>query len=361
MIAVVMMGIATIMAAFFLLEVKRAERDVILEVVLARSWSCRFARQTLEEQRETFLRENEKHHTVSAKKAAKKMGEWEKQILLLREKEKAYSAGERFLLCDLIPLLGYGFLAGKRYENGLLRKIAGNCEKSGYVELERGRKTEERMNSVLYAAFLLASMIACLYMGVMFGLFMGVVAIAMGKEGAGVVLPVAAAFGGLALIGYLPCDGIQVRATKRREEIDRELPDAVSKLALLTAAGMSIVRAVEETAASGSTLIYQELRIVVQEINKAATVQEAFVRLQNRCSNKYLDKLVTIVTKSYVSGNTNLADDLKNINDECWLDRKHNTRRMSEKIQNRLFVPTMLMFVGILVVIIVPAMSGFNL
>ena len=100
---------------------------------------------------------------------------------------------------------------------------------------------------------------------------------------------------------------------------------------------------------------------MVQEINKAATVQEAFVRLQNRCSNKYLDKLVTIVTKSYVSGNTNLADDLKNINDECWLDRKHNTRRMSEKIQNRLFVPTMLMFVGILVVIIVPAMSGFNL
>ena len=68
-----------------------------------------------------------------------------------------------------------------------------------------------------------------------------------------------------------------------------------------------------------------------------------------------------MVTKSYVAGNTNLADDLKSINDECWLDRKHNARRMGEKIQNKLFIPTMLMFIGILVVIVVPAMSGFNL
>ena len=70
---------------------------------------------------------------------------------------------------------------------------------------------------------------------------------------------------------------------------------------------------------------------------------------------------MTIVTKSYVSGNANLASDLKGINDVCWLDKKHNARRMGEKIQNKLFVPTMLMFVGILVVIVVPAMSGFNL
>ena len=55
------------------------------------------------------------------------------------------------------------------------------------------------------------------------------------------------------------------------------------------------------------------------------------------------------------------SDDLKEINDECWLDKKHSARRMSEAVQNRLYIPTMLMFIGILVVIIVPAMAGFNL
>ena len=34
---------------------------------------------------------------------------------------------------------------------------------------------------------------------------------------------------------------------------------------------------------------------------------------------------------------------------------------MSEAVQNKLFIPTMLMFIGILVVIVVPAMAGFNL
>ncbi len=126
-------------------------------------------------------------------------------------------------------------------------------------------------------------------------------------------------------------------------------------------AGMNIVKAIEETAESGDSLMYRELRIAVKEMNKASTVQGAFTRLQCRCNNKYLDKMVTIITKSYVSGNENLASDLKGINDECWLDKKHNARRMGEKIQNKLFIPTMLMFIGILVVIVVPAMSGFNL
>ena len=75
---------------------------------------------------------------------------------------------------------------------------------------------------------------------------------------------------------------------------------------------------------------------------------------------KYLDKMVSVISKSYVAGNANLADNLREINAECWLDKKHNSRRMSEAVQNKLFIPTMLMFVGILVVIMIPAMAGFN-
>ena len=83
--------------------------------------------------------------------------------------------------------------------------------------------------------------------------------------------------------------------------------------------------------------------------------------LQSRCDNKYLDKLVTLISKSFSSGNANLAEDLRGLNEECWLEKKHSARRMADKVQTKLFIPTMLLFVGILVVIIIPVMSGFNL
>ena len=98
----------------------------------------------------------------------------------------------------------------------------------------------------------------------------------------------------------------------------------------------------------------------MKEINQAVTVEAAMVHMQCRCNNKYLDKMVSVISKSYVAGNANLADNLREINAECWLDKKHNSRRMSETVQNKLFIPTMLMFVGILVVIMIPAMAGFN-
>ena len=99
---------------------------------------------------------------------------------------------------------------------------------------------------------------------------------------------------------------------------------------------------------------------VMKEINQSSSVTAAFSSLQSRCSNRYLDRMVSLITKSYSAGNANLAEDLREINRECWLEKKHQSRRMGEVVQNKLFVPTMLMFVGILVVIIIPAMSGFS-
>lgn len=105
----------------------------------------------------------------------------------------------------------------------------------------------------------------------------------------------------------------------------------------------------------------RELKLVVKEMNQGSTVSGAFARMQCRCENRFLDRLVSIAAKSYTAGNANLAENLREINADCWLDKKHNARRMTENIQNRLFIPTMLMFIGILVVIVVPAMAGFNL
>ena len=191
-------------------------------------------------------------------------------------------------------------------------------------------------------------------------LFLMVVMISMGREMSNVLMFAVVGFLLPMIVGYLPFDELKTKANKRQEAIEKEFPNVISKIALLVTAGMNITKAIDEAANSADGELYADLRRTMKELNQASTVEEAFTRLQCRSSNKYLDKMVTIITKSYVSGNANLAENLKTINDECWLDKRHNTRRMSEAVQNKLFIPTMLMFVGILVVIIVPAMSGFS-
>lgn len=363
MIALILMVMSTVLAAVFLIETGRAGRASAAEVVLSRAWGSRFARQDLEEKKADFLERQEKYHRLTEKKAAKKVREWDKQIAAYLKREEEYLAGKKFSLLDLISLMGYQFLVDLRLDGDseLLRKLTGSCEYTGYVELERDQETGGKKNSAVYAYFLLASLIAYVYMGVVLALFLGVIMLAAGSGTERVVMIMAVGFAGSALYGYIPYDSLRAKAAKRQEEIEQSFPNVISKLTLLAMAGMNIVHAVEETAASGNSLMYRELRIALKEMAQGATVQGAFLRMQNRCDNKYLDKMVIMVTKSYVAGNTNLADDLKSINDECWLDRKHNARRMGEKIQNKLFIPTMLMFIGILVVIVVPAMSGFNL
>ena len=73
----------------------------------------------------------------------------------------------------------------------------------------------------------------------------------------GVAMPMAVGLVGPALYGYIPYDNLRVKAQQRQEEIDRDFPNAISKIVLLVMAGMNIIKALEETAASDDSMIYR--------------------------------------------------------------------------------------------------------
>ena len=272
-------------------------------------------------------------------------------------------SGKGIGITDLLPLVGYRFCmaVGLDVDSDMLRGLILSCEQSGYMELERGQETNGKKNSMLYSYYIFSSVVSFLYVGVMLGSFTFLLMQLSGKEMRISLMTGIAVAAAMAVIGYLPLDSLKNKAAKRKEEIDRELPNMISKLALLLLSGMNISKAIEQAAVSGEGLIYREFVTVVKESSQSISLEGALTRMQGRCSNKYIDKPVTIVSKSFSSGNENLADDLKNLNDECWLEKKHSARRMADKVQTKLFIPTMIMFVGVLVVIIIPVMSGFNL
>lgn len=363
MLAIVLMLVVTVLSLYFLIEVKKTSNNVIAEVLLAKAWSNQFERQTLEEKRELYLKQNAKYHTYTQKQVDKKLKEWDKQIADYQKAESQYFAGRKLTLLDAIPLFGYQVMKNFSLDanSDMLRNLSKRCERTGYIELEKNQETAGTSNAQIYAKYLLSSLISFCAVGVILGGVLVSISLGMGLSSAQMMIFLLVGMVAPMLAGYIPYDNLVNKANKRQAEIDRDFPNILSKIALLITAGMNLTNAVAEVAESGETLMYQELQLVIKELNQSSTVAAAFTRMQCRCDNRYLDKVVSVVIKSYSSGNANLAEDLRNINAECWLNKKHEARRMGEAIQNKLFIPTMLMFIGILVVIIVPAMSGFNL
>lgn len=355
--------VVTVLVVFFFIKMQKENRVATAELVISRAWNHQFSRLDIEEKKELYLRNHAKHPIDSEKKAAKKVKQWDKQISKYQKMETAYAEGKCFSLVDCITLFGYQLLTDLKVnaESEIMRDVIRACEYSGYLQLERWQKTGERKNSFIYAYYIIASLFSYIFIGMILGVCMLVVLVSMGRTWSNALVFALAAFGLMFLVGYIPYDSLLLKAQKRQESIDRDFPNVISKIALLAMAGMSIVRAIEETANSGESAIYLELQKVVKEIKQADTLTEALSHMQCRCNNQYLDKMITVISKSSIVGNVNLADHLLAINEECWSDKKHNARRMGEAVQNKLFIPAILMFIGILVVIIVPVMSSLNI
>lgn len=362
MALIILAVVLTVLVVFFLIVTKGINQVAVVEVMISTSWSKSFAAQNLEDKKYEYLLKNSKFHTDSEKKIRKKVAEWDKQIASYTEAANKYITGKTFSILDAISIFGYNLLVKLKLDanSETIRNMTKKCESSGYMQLERGQETNGKRNSALYAYFMIANFVGYLYVGVVLAVFLALIMVGLEKEMANVLMFVVVGLVLPTLMGYLPMEELRTRAEKRQEEIDRDFPNILSKTALLVTAGMNIVKALGEASASGDSIIYIEMQRVMKEINQSSSVTAAFSSLQSRCSNRYLDRMVSLITKSYSAGNANLAEDLREINRECWLEKKHQSRRMGEVVQNKLFVPTMLMFIGVLVVIIIPAMSGFN-
>lgn len=134
----------------------------------------------------------------------------------------------------------------------------------------------------------------------------------------------------------------------------------VSKLTLLTVAGMEVNQAWKLTGGSGVGVLYQEMERVLVELDNNVPPAEAYGKFITRCNNPYTTKLATAIIQNASKGNAEIVSLFRRLNSESWLEHKHSARRRGEQISSKLLVPTLLMFVGIIILVIVPVMTGFS-
>ena len=162
------------------------------------------------------------------------------------------------------------------------------------------------------------------------------------------------------MLVYALYDEVGDRLNKRRAAISRQFPNVVSKLALLVTSGMIMDRAWRETAQSQSGELYMEMRQTADELNNLVEPSAAYAGFIDRCNTKETSKLASAIIQNQSKGNAEVGRLLKSMAHEAWQERRHTAKRDSEAANSKLMIPTMLLFVAILVMILVPVATSFQ-
>lgn len=150
------------------------------------------------------------------------------------------------------------------------------------------------------------------------------------------------------------------KITKRSEEMLCDFSNVVSKLALLTNAGMIMREAWEEVAYTGETTIYKEMQTAVNEMNNGVSEVDALFNFGTRCIIPEIKKFTSTIVQGIVKGNSELTFMLQEQSKEVWAAKKQNVKRQGEKAASKLLIPILIMFLGILIMILIPIFTNIG-
>ena len=161
------------------------------------------------------------------------------------------------------------------------------------------------------------------------------------------------------LILYMEYDKVN-KLTKRHETIDREFPHMVSQMALLVNAGMPLREALEKSSAKSSGVLAQEMKVLVDDMNNGIPDYVALDQFAARCGVESVRKFSSLVSQNIRKGSSELADSLIALSSEIWRSRVSSVRIEGEKASTRLLLPILIIFGGILMMVVVPMLSGMG-
>lgn len=147
---------------------------------------------------------------------------------------------------------------------------------------------------------------------------------------------------------------------KRSEELLSEFPDVVAKLALLINAGMIMKEAWKKIAVNGTGLIYEEMQKTVDEMENGKAELDSYYDFGVRCVIPEIKKFTSTMMQGLVKGNQEFAIMIREQSKEMWEKKQHLVKQQGEKAASKLLLPICLMFVGILIMVIVPIFTNLG-
>lgn len=163
---------------------------------------------------------------------------------------------------------------------------------------------------------------------------------------------------GAVFVYYL--SGYKRQIEKLNVEYMAEFPGAVSTIALLVNGGVFLRDAWKAVAYSSDKPLFMQMRKVIDDMNNGFSESAAITRFADRCSTKEIRKFSSIIVQAVSKGGRDLADTLIKQSDSLLNARRQLALQQGEKASNKLMIPIMLVFAGILIMVMMPIMSSMS-
>lgn len=182
----------------------------------------------------------------------------------------------------------------------------------------------------------------------------GVLAVTAGVPG--LLVP----FGFLAIaVPLLRWKDLQSKMEQRKRRIRLQLPDLLSRLAILVHAGENALRALERCTAGRPTEehpLYAELAAALEAIHRGESVAHALEEFGRRCGVPEAKRFATTVLIHMRRGGDSLSAALRELSRAMWEQRKAAARMLGEQASSRLAFPLVIIFLLIMVMVGTPTL-----
>lgn len=164
------------------------------------------------------------------------------------------------------------------------------------------------------------------------------------------------------IVTYFLADSLQEEQFKKRtKEIKYDFPEFLTKLVLLLNAGLPLEKAWGKTLEDVSddkltSSLINEMEKTYRDIKNSNNKTESLNKLSRRCKVQEISKFTSIVLQNMNKGSSDMVFMLKQLSDECWVERKLAAKQKGEEASSKLLFPMMLMLITVLAIVLLPAM-----
>lgn len=163
------------------------------------------------------------------------------------------------------------------------------------------------------------------------------------------------------LLAYHLENNVNDEIGKRREELLMDFPNMLSKLLLLINSGMTLKEAWNKIAYSNHGQLYLEMQNTVLEMNNGVSEIQAYLNFADRCYVKEIRKFASTMIQNMQKGSSEMVSFLSDMAEEMWESKRHIAKRRADAAASKLMIPTFMIFIGILLLILVPMLSGMSI
>ncbi len=163
---------------------------------------------------------------------------------------------------------------------------------------------------------------------------------------------------------------LESKVKEREKQMLLDYAEIVSKLNILSGAGMSIFKAWEkivrdyekkmENGKEKKRFAYEEMKITYYEIQSGESESNAYSNFGKRCNiHEYL-KLGALLEQNVKKGAKGLAKMLEEESVQAFEQRKNLARKLGEEAGTKLLIPMIMMLAIVMIIVLIPAFTSFS-